>query len=101
MLFRIPFGKCEQSMLVNLKTVERVILRNSKIEFYYGSQTSRAPSCVAQFNDFHHATKVYAEITQKIGKMNPPLPRWDQPQPDLWAMGEVESYQPQKMEQLK
>lgn len=109
MLFRIPLlkpfyatTKYERSVLVNLKTVERIAIENNKLEFYYNRSIFRSPSCVIRFEDHKRAMEYYNEIHRKIEneekKQVQSQIRWDQPSPDLWAMEEVESYQPQKIE---
>ena len=107
MLYRIsllkPYSEC--SVAVNLRTVERIALEKSKIEFYYNRSFLRSPSCVVRFEDHKRAVEVYDEIQRKIEKQivqeihdGKQTIRWDQPQPDLWAIQELESYQPQKAE---
>ena len=104
MLYRISLVKPfhESSVLVNLRTVERIALEKSKIEFYYNRNFLRSPSCVIRFEDHKRALQMYNEIQHKIENqiiqdVKKEI-RWDQPSPDAWAMQELESYEPQKAE---
>ena len=104
MLYRISLLKpySEYSVSVNLRTVERIALEKNKLEFYYNRSFLRSPSCVIRFEDHKRATETYMDIHKKLEKQiiedNKRDIRWDQPQPDLWALQELESYQAEKVE---